>query len=58
MTHEEREAIFERRRIIGLVLAEYARYRKAGHQDVAEALDVLATKIEHPELEQSELAPR
>jgi hypothetical protein len=36
----------QKRRIIGLVLAEYGEARKAGAMEIADALDRLATKIE------------
>lgn len=39
----------ERRRIVGLVLATYARYRLAGEREIADVLDRLATEIEHSE---------
>lgn len=37
----------ERRLIIGLILAEYAKHKLAGRLEVADALDSLATQIEH-----------
>ena len=37
----------ERRRIVGMVLSEYAIYRLAGEERIARALDALATKIEN-----------
>ncbi len=37
----------ERRRIVGLVLAEYAHYKLAGKLEIAAALDSLATQIEN-----------
>jgi len=37
----------ERKRIIGLILAEYGRRASAGELAIAKALDALATKIEH-----------
>ena len=43
----------ERRRIIGLVLAEYAIYQLSGEERIAKALDALATKIEHPPYRES-----
>lgn len=39
----------ERRRIIGMVLAEYGVYKLSGEERIAHALDALALKIEHPE---------
>ena len=39
----------ERKRIIGIVLAEYGVRKLAGELTIAKALDALATKIEHGE---------
>lgn len=39
----------ERRRIIGIVLREYALAKQAGAMEIADALDRLATQIEHSE---------
>lgn len=39
----------ERRRIIGLLLAEVGRLRLAGQMDAAKVLDDVALRIEHPE---------
>ena len=38
----------ERRRIIGILLNAYGRYKLAGHESVTLALDELVTEIEHP----------
>lgn len=38
----------ERRRIIGILLNAYGRYKLAGHDSVTLALDELITEIEHP----------
>jgi hypothetical protein len=37
----------ERRRCIGVVLKHYGIYRLAGEMKIAEALDALATELEH-----------
>lgn len=37
----------ERRRIVGIVLKRYAEAKLAGAMDIADALDKLATEIEH-----------
>ncbi len=44
------EVAKERRRIIGIILTEYAECKRLGFDDVASFLDNLALKIEHPEL--------
>lgn len=41
----------ERRRIIGIILAEYGLYKLSGEDRIARALDALALKIEHPNAE-------
>ena len=38
----------ERRRIIGMLLAEVGRLRLAGQMDAAKALDDVALRVEHP----------
>lgn len=43
----KRAALLERRRIIGIVLKSYGLYTLAGEKDIAAALDLLATEIEH-----------
>ncbi len=37
----------QRRKVVSLILAEYAIYKLAGEESIAKALDALATKIEH-----------
>jgi len=44
----------ERRRCVGIVLADYGVWRLSGEERIAAILDGLATKLEHPE---SELEP-
>lgn len=39
----------ERRRILGLLLAEVGRLRLSGQLDAAKALDDVALRVEHPE---------
>ena len=39
----------ERRRILGLLLAEVGRLRLSGQTDAAKALDAVALRVEHPE---------
>ena len=39
----------ERRRIIGIVLAEYGVWKLSGEERIARILDALATKLEHGE---------
>lgn len=39
----------ERRRILGLLLAEVGRLRLAGQMDTAKVLDDVALRIEHPD---------
>ncbi len=46
-TESVQAATAERRRIVGIVLAEYGRQKLAGNLAVAEVLDALATEIEH-----------
>lgn len=43
----EQIALVERRRCIGLLLAEIGRERLAGRRDIADALDAVVTRIEH-----------
>jgi hypothetical protein len=38
----------ERRRCVGVVLAEYAKQRALQNREVADVLDALATRLEHP----------
>ena len=53
---EIREAVaLERRRCIGVVLAEFGIYRLAGEERIAAALDALATKLEYPDGRQGEI---
>jgi hypothetical protein len=52
MTQDERTAtLTERKRIVGLLLAAYARYHNAGHHEIANVIDKLANYAEHPEIE-------
>ncbi len=37
----------ERRRLLGIVLAEYAVWKLSGEERIAAVLDALATKLEH-----------
>ncbi len=46
-----RAAYAERRRIIGIILAEYGVYKLSGDESIARALDRLALVIEHPNAE-------
>lgn len=39
----------ERRRILGLLLAEVGRLRLAGDLEASKALDAVALRVEHPE---------
>ena len=39
----------ERRRCVGIVLAEYATWKLSGEERIARILDALATKLEHPD---------
>ncbi len=39
----------ERRRCVGVVLAEYATWKLSGEERIAAVLDALATKLEHGE---------
>lgn len=45
----ERVTLTERRRCIGLLLAEVGRQRLAGRRDIADVLDAVVTQMEHPE---------
>jgi len=40
----------ERRRVLGLLLAEIGRLRLAGDKRAADALDQIALRVEHPDL--------
>jgi hypothetical protein len=44
----------ERRRILGIILKEYALHRLAGDERIAGVLDALATAIEHDHREDNE----
>jgi len=39
----------ERRRCVGVILAAIGKYRLAGRMDIANALEDVATDLEHPE---------
>lgn len=54
MTEIEVGADRERRRILGVILAEYAVWKLAGELRIANALDALVTTIEHDHREDSE----
>lgn len=39
----------ERARLVAMLLAEVGRLRLAGKRDAADALDLIALRVEHPE---------